>query len=488
MHLPSALLALPLLIANLLAAEMPPGPPEASGAPPPTSGVVSDPELALVRSQLESAGMRVVEFFRTPEDGRIIAGKVRFAGSRDPRLRAEDVMVFVEGPRGSGCRPVRVCLLAWERPDAADRADEARERLERAKHRARFLHIRPWEPQSGDDEEEGEEEGRKHLLVAFQHLPPADLRPFATFVDDLAVELSAVLGIEAGDGPFLLCPGERERFPVDSARRHLAERVRARSLRGLSAVPPAPGAPASEDPLSLASHSLDANLILPLEHSELARELLDDLGGEPLSVVPGRVALRLGLRVLPDERSAVDVAELRALAYDPQTGQPRNAWALYHWARYLMWTLPDDDQAPRVIEALDALRHSSRLGCEVAMGYYLHLLSIPNEPLVNGESHWEGRARWDALWRNFSPHFIPESIEVELAYRSGDLSPVPVGVDAEGEELRQVRLAVDEMNAARKARGWKLIQVIEERPASEPIAEDAPKKQDPAGAGSSRGS
>ena len=215
MHLPSAFLALPLLFAPLLAAVTPPEAPGAPIAPavasPSASEQASDPELAMVRVQVESAGMRVVELFRTPEDGRIIAGKVRLAGSSDSRLRGEDVMVFIERPRASGGHLARFCLLAWERPDIAeDRASEARERLERIARRARFLHLRPWEAEQGDEEDD-EEDGRKHLLVAFQHVPAADPRAFAAFVDDLAVELSAVLGVEAGDGPFLLYPGERER-------------------------------------------------------------------------------------------------------------------------------------------------------------------------------------------------------------------------------------------------------------------------------------
>lgn len=150
-----------------------------------------------------------------------------------------------------------------------------------------------------------------------------------------------------------------------------------------------------------------------------------------------------------------------------------------------MDSLPDEDQAPEVIKALDALRHSARLGCEAALGFYLHVLEGCPDDLVGVESHREQRGRWEALWRHFNPHDIQEAVEVEQAYRSGDLSPVLVGVDAVGEELRQVRLAVEEMNAARKARGWKLIQVVEEKPASEPLVENAPKKEDPAGAGSS---
>jgi hypothetical protein len=42
------------------------------------------------------------------------------------------------------------------------------------------------------------------------------------------------------------------------------------------------------------------------------------------------------------------------------------------------------------------------------------------------------------------------------------------------------------MNVARKARGWKLIQVFEEKPASEPLVEEPPAKEDSAEAGSSR--
>lgn len=443
-----------------------------------------DEELAEVRGHLESAGMRIVELFREPENGRMLVGKARLLGSPDPLIRAEDVALFAERRSDSGGFLVRLCLPVWERPDIAGGDHRRRELMERVSERAYFVHVRPWRSEGEEeDEEDGDGDGRRHLLAGFHYLSAADLRSFAAFVDDFAKELSSILDVEAADGPFLLGSGDRERLPVEAARRHLAERVRARSLRGLSAAPPAPGSSLAEDPLSLASHALDAPLVDAFLGSGLARDLLPELEGDPFAAVTGRRALRLALKALAEDRSQEDVDALRALAYDPATGEPGNAWALYHWARYLMGTLPEEDQAPRVVAALDALRHSSRLGCEVALGYYLHLLSIPSEPLVNGESHWEGRARWKALWRNFSPHFLPESIEVEDAYRSGDRSPVRVGVE-EGEDLALVREAVAEMNAARVARGWKTIEVWEERPASEPLVADPEKRKDPAEAGS----
>ena len=66
------------------------------------------------------------------------------------------------------------------------------------------------------------------------------------------------------------------------------------------------------------------------------------------------------------------------------------------------------------------------------------------------------------------------------------LSPIRFGVDVRGEELRQLRLAVDEMNVARRARGWKTFEVVVEVPAGEPSGGSA-NEEDPAAAGSSPG-
>ena len=120
------------------------------------------------------------------------------------------------------------------------------------------------------------------------------------------------------------------------------------------------------------------------------------------------------------------------------------------------------------------------------MGFYLNILSKHDVPLVGGESHWEDRGRWQALFPYFDPHVPAESLEVERDYRAGDRSPIRIGVGAEGEELRLVRLAVDEMNTARRARGWKTFELVVQAPAAEPVGEDA-KKTDPAGAGSGEG-
>jgi len=351
------LLALPLSVA-LSRQDGPPAPDKPAAAAPREQ---ADAELEEARGHLESAGLRIAELFRAPRNREVVMGKARLPGSPDARLRAEDITLFVERRPGSGGFLVRLCLPVSERPDIDGGDYRRRELMQRVDHLAYFVQVRPWEPEDEEEAEEGHYvEGRRYLLAGFHYLSTADRRAFAAFVDDFARELSSILDIEAADGPFLLSPVDRERFPVEAARRHLAERVRARSLRGLPATPPTPGSPLAEDPLSLASYALDAPLIEPFRHSGLAGELLPDLEEDAFAAVPGRRALRLAVGGSPEDLPEADVAALRELAYDPATGEPRNAWALYHWARHLMDTLPDEDQVPRVIEALDALRHSSR--------------------------------------------------------------------------------------------------------------------------------
>jgi hypothetical protein len=500
MRLPRVLLVLSLSLFPLRApgSDEPPRPDgdgRASAAAAPVDAVSAqaspaEVSLAEARRLLEAGGLRVLELEVLGRGGWDGVGKVRFAASPDARLRSEEAMVFLRRSRAPGCWRVTVSVLVSERLDLTEEPVAARAALDAALRAATHLISRPFRPvdeEGAEEDEEGDGEGemtRARTLRATHHASPLDPRPFAAFLAEVAEELVRVLGIQAEGAPFLVLPGEAEREPLEAARRHLAQRLLARSLAGLPAGGAHPGDAVAEDPLSLASHPLEGYFVRRLEHSDLATELLPELGADPLASLVGHRALRLGLAVLAEDRRPEDVAALRALAFEAGSGRPANAWALHHWARFLIRSLPESDHQAQVVEALDALRHSCRLGCELALGYYLHLLDIPKEPLVGGESHWEERARWDALWPIFNPHKLPEATEVERAYRAGDLSPVRFGVAAEGEVLRQVRLAVGEMNAARKARGWKLIEVVEEKPASEPLAEEAPKKEDPAAAGS----
>ena len=475
MHLPPALLALPLLLAALLAAETPPGPPESPAEPTP-SEEKPDAELEAVRRLLEAGGLIVMKLTRM-ESGTPCA-TARLGLSENPRLRSQEFFVFADPSRTEGLWLVRLGMPGQERAGLNTEPTEAREELADRLDGSPFLR----DVVSGGDEEG--DARRTHLFHAAHHATASDPRAFAAFVADVSESLSALFSVEAEGLPLLITMSERKRQPLVMAQKNLADRLRVRAIQGLP--PPRAGSPEAEDPLSMASHPLDPHHLHPIEGADCAPGILPELESSGLAGLPGHRALRhfLGFAARPEDPASL--ASLRELAHAPG-GEPLNAWALYHLGRHLMATLPEEDQAPEVVRALDILRQSVRLGCEVALGYYLHVLGQCDEPLVGAESHWEERARWEALWRHFNPHEIQEAVEVEQAYRSADLSPVLVGVDAEGEELRQVRLAVEEMNAARKARGWKLIQVVEEKPASEPLVEDAPKKEDPAGAGSSRG-
>lgn len=473
------LLALSSLV-TLVAAETPPGPPEAPAAP--LSASVDKPsvekpdaELEAVRRLLEAGGLIVAEVTRM-ESGAPCA-TVRLGLSKNPRIRAQKFFVFAEPSRAKGLWLMRFGLPGQERAGLNVEPLEAREELAARLRRAPFLSDAL--AGDGEDEEEGRE--RMHLFHAAHHATASDPRAFAAFIADVSESLSDLFSVEAEGLPLLITMSERARQPLVMAQKNLADRLRVRAIQGLPT--PRAGSPESEDPLSMASHPLDPHHIHPLEGADCAPEILPELESSGLADLPGHRALRHFLRLgaLPEDPALL--ASLRELAQTPD-GDPRNAWALYHLGRHIMATLPEEDQAPEVIKALDVLRQAARLGCEAALGYYLHVLEQCREPLVGAEPHWEERERWEALWRHFNPHEIQESVEVEQAYRAGDLCPVLVGVDAAGEELRQVRLAVDEMNAARKARGWKLIQVFEERPASEPLAAEPAKPEDPAAAGS----
>lgn len=463
------LLALPLLTTTLVAAETPPASVGES------SEGKRDEELEAVRRLLEAGGLIVAKLARM-ESG-VPCATVRLGLSENPRIRSQEFFVFAEPSRAKGLWMMRFGVPGQERAGLNVEPLEAREQLAAKLRRAPFLS----DALAGDGEDEEESRERTHLFHAAHHATAADPRAFAAFVADVSESLSDLFSVEAEGLPLLITMSERARQPLVMAQKNLADRLRVRAIQGLPS--PRAGSPESEDPLSMASHPLDPHHLHPLEGADCAPEILPELELSGLAGLPGHRALVhfLGLGALPGD--SAPLASLRELAQTPD-GDPRNAWALYHLGRHIMATLPEEDQAPEVIKALDVLRQAARLGCEAALGYYLHVLKQCSEPLVGAESHWEERERWEALWRHFNPHEIQESVEVEQAYRVGDLCPVLVGVDAVGEELRQVRLAVDEMNAARKARGWKLIQVFEERPASEPLAAEPAKPEDPAAAGS----
>ena len=453
-------------------ASLPPSPPEPS--PP-------DKELEAVRGLLEAAGLRVTELDRLPEGGVMMMGEVRLALSPNPRLREMEVMMMVSRPAHEGCWRVLLTLPFDEqsRPKAAQAVlrAEAERFILRSRTLRRVVAPEPDEGEVGD-------EPAGMMVIASHYATAADPLAFAAFVKDLAIDAHEILDIEDDRGGYLMTRTERRDEPVRAALFDVSQRLRDRLDKGLAAIP-APGGPASEDPASHASHLIDGATMDAVLRADDASPLLAELGAKPLSIA-GREAFRLQLSLKAEAEPAEASSRLRSLAYDPDTGAPRDAWALHFWACHLIDTLPDDDWAGQVVEALDALRLASRLGCERAMGLYLNILSKHDVPLVGGESHWEDRGRWQALFPHFDPHFPEESLQVERDYRAGDRSPIRIGVEAEGEELRQVRLAVEEMNTARRARGWKTFEVVVETPALDPVGEDA-KKTDPAGAGSGEG-
>ncbi len=452
-------------------------PPSAEPAKP-EPPAPEDKELAAIRSLLESAGFQVRDFRRLELGGMLAMGEVRLAASPDATVREADISLFVWPSSPDGCWRLSFLIRLTETPylDDAD-AESLRETL-----RLVLIRAKTWRAGLVREEDAAESETRPHLLIASRHVASGEPRSLAAFALDLDRDLREALDV--GEDGFLVTRPEGEVFSVWYGKQDLAARLRERLESGLPAQP-APAGAATEDPASHASHLLSPRALHRVEALEDPEDILLHLGASALSV-PGREALRLALACRDGELRPEASRRLKDLAYDPTTGAPRDAWALYHWARHLIRTLPEEDHAAQVVEALDALRLSARLGCEFALGYYLHLLDCAKEPLVGGESHWEQRLRWDMLWINFSPHDTAEELEVERDYRAGDPSPIRFGSSARGEELEQLRIAVDEMNAARKARGWKTFELVRETPAGEE-PDDPAKQKDPAEAGSVAG-
>ncbi len=454
-------------------------PPSAEPAKP-EPPAPEDKELAAIRGLLVAAGFQVRDFRRLGTEDLVAMGEVRLAASLDRTARQADLSVFVAPAAASGCWRLTFLVRLVEMPylDDSD-AEGLREELAGILTRSKT-----WRAGLVREEDAAESETRPHLLIAAHHVAAGEPRSLAAFALELERDFREALDVGEDVGGFLVTEPGSERFSLWYASQDLARRLRERAESGLPAQP-VPAGPATEDPVSHASHVLHPLGLRRLYRLRDPGEILGQLGDGALPV-PGREAFRLSLVCHDADLRPAAAKALKDLAYDPRTGAPRDAWALYHWARHLMRTLPEEDHADQVVEALDALRLSARLGCEHALGYYLHLLDCSNEPLVGGESHWEQRLRWDMLWINFSPHDPAEALEVERDYRSGDRSPIRFGSSARGEELEQLRLAVDEMNAARRARGWKIFEIVRETPAGEE-PEDPAKQKDPAEAGSVAG-
>lgn len=457
-----------------------PIPSTASLPPPPPSPPTPDKEIDAIRGLLEAAGLRVTELFRNEEGEAMALGKARLASSPDPRQRDTEVLIFVLPPTSNDCWLISFALAFDEQPRPAEAQAKLRSEAARLLAVTDFLRLGD-KSRAGRDEDPDEP---SQVVVFGRHIATsANPAPLAVFLSRLMQDLRLLMELEDEEGLYLATKAETEERPIWLARSSVARRLRERLKQGLSAAP-APAGPATEDPASHASHLVDASLLNDVERAGKPLALLDDIGHEPRPI-PSTEAFRLFLEIRAETNpEAVDA--LRVLAFDPATGAPRDAWALHFWACHLIHTLPEEGRADQVVEALDTLRMAARLGCERSLAFYLNILSHHDEPLVGGESHWEQRTRWEALFPHFDPHFPEESLEVERDYRAGDRSPIRIGVEAEGEELRQIRLAVEEMNTARRARGWKTFEVVVETPALEPVGEDA-KKTDPAGAGSGEG-
>jgi hypothetical protein len=315
-----------------------------------------------------------------------------------------------------------------------------------------------------------------------------DPKAFVAFLMNYEFEMEKLLAIGSSEGGFLLTASEVKELPLKWARDNISERLRKRAERGFSSADLKPGHPAADDPISLASYPLTPATLNRLEKAEYWPLVHLDLALLPLAHLPGHQALSL-YSAWDGEASPEVEAALRALAYDPVKGTAQDAWALYHLARYLINTMPEDNFEPQMIEALDVLRLASRLGNEYAMFHYLRLLERTEGDLVGAEEHWEQRTRWEALFHQFAPHQIEAAADVEQAYRKADLSPIPLPIISSAEELVEIKLAVEEMNHARRARGWKTFEIIHEMPATEMVeAPPAVETKDPAEAGSVAGS
>lgn len=307
MHLPVALLALPLLFAILHAAETPRVDPETPVAPPSAEAAAPatkpDEELVAVRRLLEAGGLIVTEISRM-DSGKPCA-TVRLGLGGNPRLREQEFFAFAEPSRAKGLWLIRLGMAGHERAGLNEEPHGARGELAARLRQAPFLR----DVMAGDGEGEDEDGERAHLFHASHHATVSDPRAFAAFLADFSEALSDLFSVEAEGLPLLITGSERELQPLVMARKNLADRLRVRAIQGLPV--PAPGTPAAEDPLSMASHALNPQQLHPLEGAGRAAEILPELESSGLAALPGHRALRLFLSLIDQPGESAPLVSLR---------------------------------------------------------------------------------------------------------------------------------------------------------------------------------
>ena len=442
-----------------------------------------DPELVALRALLERVGFTVKTLEREEQIDRTVA-VVHFLTSRHARLRTQAFTLLIL-KSFEGYWRVTVLLPLDQRHDLDD---ETFQRLEAEMRQGLRLSRYVRDILDPEENAQADADERGVTIVASHMISENDPKAFVAFLMNYEFEMEKLLTIGSSEGGFLLTASEVKELPLKWARDNISERLRMRTMRGFSSADLKAGQPAADDPISLASYPLDPWTLNRLEKAEYWPSIDADLALLPLAHLPGYQALSLYSAWDGEPAPEVEAA-LRKLAYDPVKGTAQDAWALYHLARYLINTMPEDNFEPQMIEALDVLRLASRLGNEYAMFHYIRLLERTKGDLVGAEEHWEQRTRWEALLHQYSPHEIDAAADVEQAYRQADLSPLPLPIAASAEELAEIKLAVEEMNHARRARGWKTFEIIHELPATEMVEGPlAVETKDPAEAGSEAGS
>jgi len=413
-----------------------------------------EPGAVAFREFLEDAGMRGEAALRA--EGRYLVTAF-LASSPDPRVRRMRLMLFAQ-PEAGGARwrvRVRASLLGGVPEFDADDYNL------RVVELARELDLLRFE-RAVDDELPGP---GVHV-VATQHASAADPAAFGAFLAELGRELSAVLATETGaHRPVFVSLEEHAALVPEQVADALALRQAHRSGLGRRPHWRAPSHPAVADPSAFAANLLHPGLVfaaLSHEDPDAIARLLEHEEHHP---VPARRALYLAFRARADGPGSVAAGKLRELAFDPVTRAPRDAWALGLWGDFLARAWLEDERQEDLVDALDALLESARLGCEFGLNSYVTLQEGFGEPVPGAEAHWQRLPVWRALHPHFAPHQLGEELALEQAYADGDFSPAVLGVARNAADLTLVRLAIAEMNLARAARGWKPYAIQEEAPA-----------------------
>lgn len=355
-----------LLSLSCLHAQAPTAPPSEVTSTP--EAEKPDAELVALRALLERVGFTVKTLERAEEIDRTVA-VVNFLTSRHTRLRTQALTLLIR-QSSEGYWRVSLLLPLDQKPDLDDATFQRLEaEMRQGLRLSRYVRdiLDPEENAQADADERGV------TIVASHIISERDPKAFVAFLTNYESEMEKLLAIGSSDGGFLLTAAEVKELPLKQARDHISERLRLRAERGFLSTDLKPGQPAADDPVSLASYPLTPLIFSRLERAEHRSLIKPDIALLPLAHLPGYQAM--SLVTAWDGESAPEVeAALRKLAYDPVKGTAQDAWALYHLARYLITTMPEDNFEPQMIEALDILRLASRLGNEYAMFHYIKLL------------------------------------------------------------------------------------------------------------------